>query len=152
VPKSGIVVRDADLGVVATPAGKYWFYDEMFPVDKNGRQVPSFSVQEVSKFFFGRNPDWLRWRYRSDERTLKSGEVRGEHAHGFFVLDGEPLEPKRTKTGYRYYSLADVERMAHALAQNGALDGMQLANIIALVRACAAIHHVKNIKVEEPHE
>jgi hypothetical protein len=148
--------------VLAKPAGRYWFYDEMFntclvkvKVDKEfvyeERLTPHYSVQEVAKFFFGRTADWLRWRYLSDEKTdKKTGEITpAKHPDGYFVLDGVPLEPKKSLTGYRWYTIADVERMAHALAQNGAIDGWQLDNIVNLVKAAASVQTLKKTTVEE---
>lgn len=119
---------------------RFWLDDDMFFTDKRGLPIPRFSVQEVSKCFFGKGPDWLRWRSRAD--------TKGKHPEGFFVLDGEPLPVKRlpnkgkNDTTARYYTLADVERMAHALAQHGAIDGGELANIVLMVKTCARIYGV----------
>jgi len=144
-----LVISDADL--LSPPDGQFWVHDEDFgtvPADlhkkgdcKTEKVWPNYSVQEVSKFFFGKNSDWLRWRYESDERvSKKTGMVTtpARHPQGFFVLDGVPLEPKRdSRAGYRYYTLADVERMAHALAQNGALDGYELLHTLRMVKLSA---------------
>jgi DNA-binding transcriptional MerR regulator len=58
------------------------------------------------------------------------------------VLNGLLLEPKRTEKGNRYYTLADIERMAHALVQNNAIDGDQLNVVIQLVLLEARLYHV----------
>lgn len=117
---------------------RFWLSDDMFLLDDKGLPRPRFSVQEVSKCFFGKGSDWLRWRSRPDPK--------GKHPDGFFVLDGKPLDVKRLpgknkgeENTARYYTLADVEKMAHALAQQGAIDGGQLANIILMVKVCARI-------------
>lgn len=129
-----LVIADPEL----LPSGRrFWTDDSMFELDKDGRPKPSFAVQEVAKVFFGRGPDWLRWRYRRVERD---GEVI--LPYGYFVLDGVPLETKKTPAGARYYSLADIERMAHALAQTGGIDGAQLANTVLLVKTIARIYGV----------
>ncbi len=122
---------------------RFWLYDEDFLVDDRGLHKPRFTVQEVSKVFFGKGPDWLRWRSRANADP--------RHPDGYFVLDGKPLEIKRmpAREGRqnepitaRYYTLADIERMAHALAQQGAIDGGQLGNIVLMVKACARIYGI----------
>jgi hypothetical protein len=85
---------------------------------------PMFTVSEVSKFFFGRSPHWVRWRERK----------------GFFTLDGKDVSGHRTETGARAYTLGDVEMMSHALAQNGAINGSQLNHALVLVKTCAHVH------------
>lgn len=107
------------------PESGLWFYlwDDMFPLGDNGRPKPSFGAQEAAKIFFGKGPDWLRWRYQS---------APPNHPDGYFVLGNKILEPKRTESNQRYYTLADIERMAHALAQNDAIDGVQVVTAISL--------------------
>jgi hypothetical protein len=116
------------------PATGRWFFlwDNMFRPAPSGLPHPNFSVQEAAKTFFGRSSDWLRWRYR-EGRDLPDG---------YFVLDGVILEPKRNPKGQRYYTLADIERMAHALVQNGAIDGQVLANILEIVLQVARLYEV----------
>lgn len=110
----------------------FFLWDSMFPLNTEGQPLPAYTVQEASKVFFGRGPDWLRWRYRPAR----------EYPHGYFVLGDVILEPKRTATGNRYYTLADIERMAHALAENNAIDGEQLSVIIQLVLLQARVHRI----------
>lgn len=138
------------------PEGKrFWLDDEMFPLDKKGLPSPHFSVQEVAKFFFGNGPDWMRWRMRPDDKKVKGPDgkylrnpdgsfviEKGEYPEGYFVLDGKKIEPKRTEAGARYFTLADVERMAHALAQGGHIDGAQLTNIVVLVKTVAKVYGI----------
>lgn len=142
---------------VGDPAGsqQFFLYDEMFPVEPATSKakrpddaavtwepltwewvVPNFSVNEVAKFFFGLGAHWLRWRYhpsRSDR-----------YPDGYVVLDGAPLESKRTPHNIRYYTLPDVERLAHALAQTGAISGEKLVKVVELVRAEARVHGVES--------
>lgn len=143
-----IIIAEPDL--LNPPDGRFWLHDEQFTRDhkdllvkgdRKGRIVPNFSVQETAKFFFGRSSDWLRWRYESDDVRDEEGSIikPGRHPNGFFVLDGVPLEPKKAPSGYRYYTLADIERMAHALAQNGVLDGTELSMVIQLVKLVSQI-------------
>jgi hypothetical protein len=110
----------------------FFLWDSMFQRNEEGQPLPAYTVQETAKVFFGRGPDWLRWRYRP----------ANNYPEGYFVLGGTILEPKRTKKGNRYYTLADIERMAHALAQNHAIDGEQLSVIIQLVLLQARVHRV----------
>ena len=120
---------------------RFYLHDEMFPKGNTGRLEPNFSVQEVAKTFFGRKADWLRWRYKSDQNPRKP-DLPAKHPHGFFVLDGEPLEPKTTEAGARYYTLADIERMGHALAQNGAIDGDTLEHVVEVCVNVALLHNI----------
>lgn len=89
---------------------------------------PHFSVSEVAKIFFARSSHWVRWR--------EDDKVEG------FVLDGVVLKTPRTEQGARYYTLPYVERMAHALAQQGAISGAQLANTLTTVEAIAKVHEL----------
>jgi hypothetical protein len=114
------------------PDRPFWVYDDMCPRDKNGLIVPRYSVQEAAKFFFARKPDWLRWR----------GRPTPTHPEGFFVHETVRLEQKRTDAGARSHSLADVERMAHALARNDALDGVTLTKVIMLIKWQARLYGV----------
>lgn len=121
----------------------FYLWDDMFSTTSTGQPLPNFSVQEAAKTFFGKGPDWLRWRYRP----------ANNYPDGYFVLTGLPqgpdhkpvrivLTPKRNEKGIRYYTLADVERMAHALAQNQAIDGAILANILEIVLNVSRLYEV----------
>jgi hypothetical protein len=115
---------------------------DRFETVEEERVWPHYSVKETAKFFFGKSPHWLRWRYLSDERTSKvTGEVTkaAKHPDGFFVLDGEPLVPKTSISGYRYYTLPDIERMAAALGQQKVIDGWEVNAITLLAVSNAAI-------------
>lgn len=110
----------------------FFMWDDMFPVSGSGVPRPNYSVQETAKLFFARGSDWLRWRYRPTPH----------YPHGFFVLKGIVLEPKRTGADNRYYTLADIERMAHALVEHSAIDPEQLALIIQVVLIQARMNHI----------
>jgi len=143
-----LVIANTDL--LNPPSGRFWFFDEQFPKDhkdlyekddKKGRPIPNYSPGEVAKFFFGKTAQWLRWRYESDAGISKvTGEkLPGRHPNGFFVLDGIPLQPKVSPQGQRYYTIADIERMAHALAQNGVINGVELSEIIQMLQLTVKI-------------
>ncbi len=118
------------------------------------RPTPNFAVQETATTFFGRSPDWLRWRYRADDPKPKGTKPR--FPHGYFVLDDEVLEPKTTPSGARYYTLADIEKMAYALFDNEVLDATQLSCVLNIVYANAYLHDVVSdvviIPTPEPEE
>jgi hypothetical protein len=103
--------------------------DSRLPTDRfilDGIDVtrePMFTVSEVAKVFFARSPHWIRWRERKD----------------YFVLDGERVGGQRTDEGARRYNLADIEKMAHALAEKGAINGAQLTNALLLVQTEARV-------------
>lgn len=78
---------------------------------------PLYTVSEVAKFFFAKSAYWIRWRERS----------------GAFVLDGKPVGTARTPQGARVYDLSDIEKMAHALASQRLLDGMDLQLVLYAV-------------------
>jgi hypothetical protein len=85
---------------------------------------PVLTISEVAKFFFHRSAHWIRWAERK----------------GFLRLDGKRVGVKRKKDGTkeggaRYYTLDDVEKMAHALTQNKIFDGEQLEDILRLLYA-----------------
>ena len=127
-----LVVADPEMLV---PRGQRFLLDDkMFERDSKGMPIPSLRVTEVAKIFFGQSDDWLRWRMRSN--------TNAEHTEGDFVLDGEPLEFKRTDSNSRYFTLADVERMAHALLQTGVIDGARATRVVTMVKTCAQLHGV----------
>lgn len=111
-----------------------WFQETLIPQpDGSVKRIlptPTYTVQEAAKFFFGKGADWLRWRSKKTP----------ENPEGFFILDGKPLPDHRTDAGFRYYTLADIERMAHALAQNGGIDGGTLNTIVKLVKSSCHLY------------
>lgn len=109
----------------------FWIWDDLFSYDENNKPNPSLSVQECAKFF-ARGPWWLRWKYRKTPESPQGG----------FVLNGIEIVPKRTDRGNRYYTLADVERMAHALAKSRAISGEKLAQVMTLLLIQGAMYGV----------
>ncbi len=142
-----LVVADPEL--LSLPEGqRFWLDDSMFPLDKHGVPAPAFKSKEVAEIFFGKSVDWLRWRMRSNDKRVKDKEtkkvtvIKGDHPDGFFLLDGKPLEFKRTDPGARYYTLADIEKMACALAQEGSIDGQRYSLVVKMVVTCARLRGV----------
>lgn len=103
--------------------------DTRLPADKfilegvDVSEEPLFAISEVAKMFFARSPHWIRWRERK----------------GDFNLDGEDVSGGRTQTGLRKYTLADIEKIAHALAEKGAINGAQLNTVLLLVQTEARL-------------
>lgn len=93
--------------------------DDELMVDKG----PVFNVSEAAKVFFGKSAHWLRWQ-----------EERGK-----LVLDGNAVGTRRTGSQARIYTLSDIEEVAHALAQNGGIDGTQLNLTIRMVELSARV-------------
>lgn len=144
-----LIVSTSD--TLTPPGRRFWLDDSMFEKDEKGMFTPRFSVQEIAKTFFAQSSDWLRWRMRPDKPN-KQGEVR--FPEGFFVLDGKPLKFKRLISDSkdpnhqtaRYFTLADIERMAHALAQQGIIDGLRLGNILTMLRCCARLYGIPDVE------
>lgn len=126
-----IAANPATVDPQLTLGRRFWLDDDMFETDpKTGQLIPSFSVKETGLLAFGKSPDWVRWR---------SMPAKG-HPDGYFVLDEHDpenrvkLEPRRTEHSARWYSLADIEKMAHALLQNGAIDAEYFTCVIMIVK------------------
>jgi hypothetical protein len=90
---------------------------------KKGEPSPWFSTHTVATVFIGRSAAWLRVRMRQSEQFPDSE----------LVLDGEPLAIHRSQTGDRQFSLADIEKTAHALRENGSIDDERFVIMIMLV-------------------
>lgn len=109
----------------------FFLWDDMFSYDENNKPHPTFAVQEAAKMFFARGSWWLRWKYR-----------REDYPDGPFLLNGVAIEAKRHGNGSRYYTLADIERMAWSLADQGSINGEKLTQIITLVLVQASMYGV----------
>jgi hypothetical protein len=95
------------------PGRRFWITDAMMTTTgKRGEPRPWFSTHTVATVFIGRSAAWLRVRMRSTEE-FRDSEL---------VLDGVPLDIHRSATGDRQFSLADIERTAHALRESGSID------------------------------
>lgn len=88
--------------------------------------APVFSIGELAKVFLNRSPHWIRWAARE----------------GKFDLDGIAGDNKRNENNARRYDLADVEKIAHALASNNMLSGSQLRLVLLMVKTRAEIQGV----------
>lgn len=103
---------------------KFVLYDEDFPEETDARfqpltpkralRRPHFSVGEIGPWVFGRNIHWLR------------NELKNHPPH----LNGRPLEFRfitgRANKPQRRLTLSDIERLAWAMNQRGAIDGRTL--------------------------
>lgn len=110
---------------VTPPGRRFWLEDKDMPRNRKNAIKPTFRISEVGRFFFARSADWMRWL---------DGLATVDEPHGVFTLDGKPLQIKRTASGSRVYTLADIERLAHALLEHDKIDGRQFAATIALVK------------------
>jgi hypothetical protein len=95
----------------------------MLPTDRFGNVKPVFPIAQVAKTFFARSADWMRLLGQKQDQQ-----------GGVLELDGQALVVKRTDTGSRYYTLVDIERMAHALLEHGRIDGDRFNAAINIVR------------------
>lgn len=91
---------------------------------------PNYNVSEASKFFFAQKPDWLRWRSKKPAGTPEE----------IFYLSGVELPDHRTDANFRYYTLADIEAMAEALADNGGISGSTLRHIKTLIHTLCIMY------------
>jgi hypothetical protein len=111
--------------------------------------APNFTVAEVSKFFFARSAHWVRWLEKEGSLVLDSTIADCSHTDeadkSLFVDErctrcgGRAVGLRRTASGARVYDLADVEQIAHALAQNNKISGAQLHLALVLVKTSAKI-------------
>lgn len=108
----------------------YWIREEYLPTDKHGKPIPVFTRKEVAKCFFGWRSIWLKRRM-----AMASGPDG-------LLLDGEVYHLRRSRKGDPAFTLADIERVAHALAQAGLMTGQHLQRTVAIVRACAIQYEV----------
>jgi hypothetical protein len=96
-----------------------WLFPRQFEPIKPGSTVrPTFTVTEVAKFFFARSSAWLR----NNERKA--------------TLDDVPLTEYlgRGVGERREYTLYDIERVAHGLAQCGLISGERLRLALRLLQ------------------
>jgi hypothetical protein len=108
-----IVIGDASIDT------EKWLFPRQFEPIKPGSTVrPTFTVNEVAKFFFARSPSWVR----NTERKA--------------ALDGVPLTEflGREPGERREYTLYDIERIAHAFAQGGLINGERLRLALRLLQ------------------
>lgn len=87
---------------------------------------PWYTVGEASKFFFARSSHWMR----RCERQIEVDRVRGSR---------------------RRYNLADIERIAFALAQRRLIDGRRFMLVLLLVKLEAQLHGHKYGRLKYGH-
>ena len=111
---------------------------------------PIFTVSEMSSFFFGKSNHWVRWLESLSEmeedpdRPGKYRPVPGTKGMPFWFTDPATGErrrvgQRRNEKSARAYTLADVEEVAHALAQNSRISGTQLRHTLLLVQVSAEL-------------
>jgi hypothetical protein len=96
-----------------------WLFPRQFEPAKPGSMVrPTFTVTEVAKLFFARSSAWMR----NNERKA--------------TLDEQPLVEflGRGAGERREYTLYDIERIAHAFAQGGIINGERLRIALRLLQ------------------
>lgn len=104
---------------------------------------PTFTVSEVSKFFFRRTSHWLRlqenlcvkcrnpWRTADPNVCPEDGQ---EHDLGLIRINGIKMSPPRNEGNHRYYTLTDVENTARGLYEQNVIDHNQLSFALAIAR------------------
>jgi hypothetical protein len=90
--------------------------------------APQYTVSEVAKFFFARSGHWIRWAEKKGKIQLNGKKQSTVH---------------RTKGGARYYTLEDVEKLAHALAESNAITIDQLRHALLVLSDEALLYGYK---------
>lgn len=110
---------------VVTPEGRaFWTTEDMFDAE---RLWPSWSSAEAAMTFFAFSKHTL-------VRHIRLG-------NNITDLTGEVLPPRRPQGVQAYvWRLWDIERLAYALAINGAIPGRKLARAVLMVKTCAELH------------
>jgi hypothetical protein len=126
---------------------------------------PLFTVSEMASFFFARSAHWVRWLEKCHFHSSKGGQrttctvapidhtpkMRAAHQHTWrFLYEGELLSAQRTASHSRKYDLALVEKITHALALNGTIDGRQLHQALLLVKVLAEMYGYIDTSPPEP--
>lgn len=79
---------------------------------------PTYTAGEVSRLFFGRNGNWLRW----EERRLETSFAQ------------------RAENGYRRYALSNIEEMAFFLADHRRIEAPRLASCLFVIKIQAIMY------------
>jgi hypothetical protein len=88
-------------------------------------EKPFFTKGQVCIVFFAKNGNWLN----------------NLEANGKLMLDGQLIVPRRrVASNVRVYTLSDVEKIAHGLAQSGYLPGERLRATLQVIRAMARLY------------
>lgn len=117
-----VPAEPTDGPVEVTPAGLD--PDHLMLADVDASVRPLFSIREVGVFFFNETDYWLRIIGDTDK----------------FTYNGKKIKIRRTPAGARVYSLADIELIAHGLAQNRVISGQHAVLVLQAVAAFAKIH------------
>jgi hypothetical protein len=129
--------------VAATAQRKYIVTEAMMLARSwHRRQMPTYRVEEVAKFFFGMSASWLRLKLNPDK----------EHPETWFVIDGHRMEFRRREgksNTARVFWLSDIEKMAYSLKDFGAIDSARLARVLNVVEAEAELYGMFDA-VDEP--
>lgn len=110
---------------------RFWFEGRDTPANRRGGEKPTFRIAEVTKVFFARSPDWMRW-------LIAEHDARGD----IFLLDGEELSTDRTPSGARVYTLSDIEKVAVALHQNGRIRDQEYLAAMSMLRWVGAAYKI----------
>lgn len=120
------------------------FVDGRIDVDRfvtdsfDSSREPHYTISEMGKFFFNRTTGWVRWRERRGGFIL--GAVEDPETRFWVPVAGSVVYgTSRTPEGARYYTLADVEGIAHALAEKSLISGTQLHLAVLAVHTEARI-------------
>ncbi|MEU6362258.1 hypothetical protein [Streptomyces albidoflavus] len=129
-----MIIEPQDSGRRADPErGRYLLHDAHFPIDARHEvadghpplRTPHFPIGDLGPWVFGKNPEWMRRRFKLDRPLL---------------LQGEPLRIRHLVGGRRSerrLTLADIERLAWALHERGDIDGIQLQRASQILVAVA---------------
>lgn len=115
----------ADPNLLPLPMGQHFYTERLvFRLDDRGRTIPNFNVTELAGVFFGREAPWM---------------FRHLRAPGRLVMDGENITgTKDPDTHLRWFSLLDVEKIAHCLAHyKYGLTGRDLTRSVLIVKCIA---------------
>jgi hypothetical protein len=87
--------------------------------------VPTYSMSDTAKMFFGHAGTWLRMRLH----------------RGFGKVDDQgPIEPARSESGHRKWTLYDIERTARAFLDEDVYDLLGYARTVNVVKAQAVLY------------
>lgn len=144
-----IIVEPENLeGRTARPdRGQFLLYDADFRVEEDPRyavapgkeplRVPHFSVGEVACIAFAGELNWLKHQLKGRPYRVASGQTKNWP----LLLNGKPLEFRSVRRGGavppKRYTLPDIERLAWALYERGAIDGLEAQRVSQIVLAIA---------------
>jgi hypothetical protein len=113
--------------IVLPPDRRFWITGDMLAFTRTGSPRPWFNTHTVATVFLGYSAAWLRQRMRASD----------DYPLSMLVLDGQPVSIHRSKSDDRQFSLAAIERSAHALYEAGQLTDDRFAAAVMMVLWCA---------------